>query len=568
MTITRLRLGIPFNYDEGWIGGAYYILNLVSALNLLPEDRRPDVVLISSEISSFDFIQNGSGYDRLSWVTQDQMMQHDKAMQVDVLFPHPLPGQEHKTISWIPDFQDKLYPEFFSQTELDGRTGWHLNCFRTGGVVFSSNAVARDAGAAYPDVTIHGHVVPFATFNKDRPTDYRTVKSRYNLAEHYFYCPNQFWKHKNHKVVIRAVAELRRRGIEPQIYFSGKEHEPRFPDHVDELKQLVRDLGVGGNVRFLGFLPREDQLTIFRHADAVIQPSLSEGWSTVIEDAKWAGRYVIATDLDVHREQLSQNYTLFDGNNASTLAAVIETFMRDRPRLAVGDYRRAQRQFAHRFMEVVEHVGKQVGVPAQDWLNAVGDAHPAVTRRMRQGTMLRAQGAANIRSARAASARAAADVAETAATKATAAFEAELLSMAEVNLDLAISTTLSRAEIKGLGGEEGPYPELGLDALFHWIEGGRLEIRPHRHLLKNPRLEIDYRNIVLDQVLSYKVGKSPFRNVPLTVCGFHDTGRLKLELGEGIIRASEITILLGNPDTNSDGRTLSVLLSRIDLMEG
>jgi len=32
-------------------------------------------------------------------------------------------------------------------------------------------------------------------------------------------------------------------------------------------------------------LPRDTQLSVMRHADAILQPSLFEGWSTVIEDA-------------------------------------------------------------------------------------------------------------------------------------------------------------------------------------------------------------------------------------------------------------------------------------------
>src|SRR5690606_13213676 len=57
-------------------------------------------------------------------------------------------------------------------------------------------------------------------------------------------------------------------------------------------------------VKLLGLVPRDKQVAIFRHATLVVQPSLFEGWSTVVEDVKALGRPILASDLDVHREQL------------------------------------------------------------------------------------------------------------------------------------------------------------------------------------------------------------------------------------------------------------------------
>jgi glycosyltransferase involved in cell wall biosynthesis len=50
-------------------------------------------------------------------------------------------------------------------------------------------------------------------------------------------------------------------------------------------------------------VPRADQIEIFRHAALVVQPSLFEGWSTVVEDAKAVAAPMLLSDLPVHREQ-------------------------------------------------------------------------------------------------------------------------------------------------------------------------------------------------------------------------------------------------------------------------
>jgi hypothetical protein len=34
----RIKLGLVFKYDESWVAGSYYILNLLQALKTLPTE--------------------------------------------------------------------------------------------------------------------------------------------------------------------------------------------------------------------------------------------------------------------------------------------------------------------------------------------------------------------------------------------------------------------------------------------------------------------------------------------------------------------------------------------------
>jgi hypothetical protein len=51
------------------------------------------------------------------------------------------------------------------------------------------------------------------------------------------------------------------------------------------------------------------------HALAIIQPSLFEGWSTVVEDVKAMNQHIIVSDLNVHRDQLGVQAFYFNPNN-------------------------------------------------------------------------------------------------------------------------------------------------------------------------------------------------------------------------------------------------------------
>ena len=60
----RKRIGINFSYNEGWIAGSYYTLNLVSALNFLPDYQKPKLIVVSSK-SSFSILQDETNYKYL-----------------------------------------------------------------------------------------------------------------------------------------------------------------------------------------------------------------------------------------------------------------------------------------------------------------------------------------------------------------------------------------------------------------------------------------------------------------------------------------------------------------------
>jgi hypothetical protein len=58
---------------------------------------------------------------------------------------------------------------------------------------------------------------------------------------------------------------------------------------------------------------------------AVVQPSLFEGWSTVVEDARALGKRQFLSDIQVHVEQNPPNAVYFSPHSPEALARVIET---------------------------------------------------------------------------------------------------------------------------------------------------------------------------------------------------------------------------------------------------
>jgi glycosyltransferase involved in cell wall biosynthesis len=103
-----------------------------------------------------------------------------------------------------------------------------------------------------------------------------------------------------------------------------------------------------------GFISREDQLILMKNAMAIIQPSLFEGWSTVIEDCKALGQFVIASDLDVNKEQLTTNCLFFQRNDASELSAHMKNLLKNGKKIVPSDYSENIDQFKKDLIHVFE----------------------------------------------------------------------------------------------------------------------------------------------------------------------------------------------------------------------
>lgn len=381
----RATIGIPFNYDENWIGGVYYIQNLVSSFHLLPAAEQPEVWILSHDEKSFSFLRDTTHYPRLQWLPPVRLQDIDGGIYTkvrwlgrlvprflkrkphfDVIFPFPIDWKSEQTVCWIPDFQDRHLPELFTQEDLAYREKQHRDYaahFRH--IVFSSHAAEADFRRFYPEARTTSHVVHFAAFPPaSTDVDIDVLRARFRLPARYFYCPNQFWIHKNHKTVLEAVALLADKGISVTMVFSGKEHDHRAPDHARKLREYAAERGIADRVQFLGFLPREEQMALFRHAIAIVQPSLFEGWSTVIEDAKAVSQYVIAADIPVNREQIQRNVEFFDPLDSVALAGCLERHVHGDPPKESLDYSAFQQAFAQDFMRVVAQVRAERSAPA------------------------------------------------------------------------------------------------------------------------------------------------------------------------------------------------------------
>jgi glycosyltransferase involved in cell wall biosynthesis len=342
----RKRIGIIFNFSPKWMGGVVYVLNIVKVLNFLEDGEKPRIfIFYNPDLQRFvdeidyPYIEKivrpypsvykyfwKSLYSRKNMFIDDIVTEH----KLDSVFPlHDFPVRsklDAKLISWYADLQHMHYPHFFSRAKrIERYLRVQFILKNTNYLVVSSNAVKEDFYRFFKiPKSMHIAVYHFVSIVDQFPTDSKEeIRAQHHLPENYFIICNQFHKHKNHKVAFEAVAALKKKGIRVNLVLTGKLPDDNQSEYVEELRNILSQNQLEDQITFLGVLPRDKQLSIMNHATAVLQPSLFEGWSTVIEDAIALQKPVVCTNLQVNIEQLKDKGQYFAPHDPEELAAIL-----------------------------------------------------------------------------------------------------------------------------------------------------------------------------------------------------------------------------------------------------
>lgn len=375
----RQRIAILFNFRKGWMGGIIYIINLVNALDFLDEDSKPEIIIFYDQdlegfikdfkYSYLEFVpwffpSLWKGYLG-SWLVRknlfvNKIIEEYKPIGIYPLNDWPISGKfmlekGTRVVGWIPDLQHKFYPHFFTKLRVFFREQRIKMLLRnTGDLAVSSHDVESHFKKFYsikPSLRIHAlRFVSLISNTTFRPLV--ELQNQYAIPAHYFIVSNQFTNHKNHMVLLDALRILKEKRFTIFFVLTGKTDFKGNENYISQIRTFIKTHGLENSINMTGIIPRQDQLSLMKHARAVVQPSLFEGWSTVIEDAKSLRIPVLASNLPVNMEQLQETATFFDPCNASELATKLENFNQQSETLRYDSYENRVRKFAEDFMDV------------------------------------------------------------------------------------------------------------------------------------------------------------------------------------------------------------------------
>ncbi len=384
-----MRVAFTVFGGEGWTGGINYLRNLLSAVKGLADSpiepllfHSPDVDRRLVEMLEPYLAQpaivvegwRGTVGRRSARLVGSMLLQRDWVSEVvfrkagvDVVFQHaawygaafPIP-----TLAWIADFQHKHLPNMFSRlNNLKRDVGYTALSQCATRIMVSSDHARRDCERFFPLARGRVSVLPFCVQLPKQilQNDPASIKAHYGLPDRYFYLPNQLWRHKNHIGLLEGLRHLVERGSDLVIVASGNPRDGRNPHHPREVFEMVKRYELDRYFRFLGMLPYEHIMPLMRGSIAVINPSLFEGWSTTVEEAKALGVPLLLSDIAVHREQAADLARFFDPNSPESIADCLDNAWRDiemddrhtREVKSVALYRHKRTVFAQRFHAVL-----------------------------------------------------------------------------------------------------------------------------------------------------------------------------------------------------------------------
>lgn len=330
-----------------WMGGVNYLKNLMFAISQSDEGKIQPVLFVGykvdkkllAEFADLAIIKKASVFDRCSlhWfvdfilrdVFKINPIINNLIRENDIqVFSHSfIYGSDLKCLSvnWIPDFQHLRLPHMFSKLNLLVRDyRLHNMAKYSDKIILSSYDAYNDYIKFAPKYVEKASVIHFVsqtTVFKIKPISY--LESKYNFEGEYFFLPNQFWAHKNHKVAFESIKLLKDKDPSILLLCSGLLMDNRNEKYIDSLKNFVEDNGLKKNIRFLGLIPYDDVKLLMHHCRAVINPSYFEGWSSSVEEAKSMCKPMILSKIPVHMEQAAGLADFFDYDDVELLSQII-----------------------------------------------------------------------------------------------------------------------------------------------------------------------------------------------------------------------------------------------------
>ena len=108
-----------------------------------------------------------------------------------------------------------------------------------------------------------------------------------------------------------------------QIVCTGLFNDYRNSNHRKKIIEIIKKNKLEDNFRILGVVSFEELMSLMKYSIAVINPSKSEGWSSTVEQAKSMGKFVLLSNLAVHKEQNPDRAFFFRSNDYLSLSKKI-----------------------------------------------------------------------------------------------------------------------------------------------------------------------------------------------------------------------------------------------------
>jgi glycosyltransferase involved in cell wall biosynthesis len=318
-------------YVKGEIGGMEnYVRHIVSGIGADPRVVRHGLTIFAhqSQLEHVREFAPGAKLIGVSYETAEATILRELEQGSYDLFFCPLLVLDplHVPIPsaiTIPDLQHEYFPEFFDTSTLEWRRRTFQPSVLYADTVFTisehSKSTIVDRLRVDPAKIVVVGLDVDPEFRSPPTPEAQQAFRELAIPEPYIYFPANFWRHKNHSTLLRALKVLIKNGYRDlTLVLTGAP-----TTGMDRVQAEAARLRLTQNVKFLGYQPRAVIAEIYRHSLCLAFVSLFEGFGIPILEAFHVGTPVVAAQGTSCPEVAGDAAILVNEHDAADVAAGI-----------------------------------------------------------------------------------------------------------------------------------------------------------------------------------------------------------------------------------------------------
>ncbi len=267
-------------------------------------------------------------------------------------------------VSVVADLQYLYYPQFFSPEARHERDRHFRHICRVASRVVCISEYTRRTVLEQSELPADRTAVVWIAAQQrlaraDRSVADRVLERLALRPGEYLLYPANFWRHKNHEILLTAFGMYRARHSQStwKLVLTGATSPRRT-----ELVEAARRMGLAERVTFAGFLPDDELAALLENCTAMLFPSLFEGFGMPVLEAMAAGVPALSGNLTCLPEIAGDAALLFDPRRPQEIVDAIDRLESDpalRATLIEKGRQRAQslpgpREMAVRYWEIFQ----------------------------------------------------------------------------------------------------------------------------------------------------------------------------------------------------------------------
>lgn len=201
------------------------------------------------------------------------------------------------------------FPEVGNKKEYARREYHYRNtCKWAKGILVDSALGSQHAVESYQIAPKACHVLPYiANRHIEDIQPSADFAKKYVLPPRYLFYPAQFWQHKNHENLLKALSLCRQELPDIQLVLVGS---PK--NYYERVKDLIIELKLESAVHILGLVDEQDMPEFYRRARALVMPTFFGPTNIPPLEAFALGCPVAISGIYGMKEQLGEAALYFD----------------------------------------------------------------------------------------------------------------------------------------------------------------------------------------------------------------------------------------------------------------